>query len=54
MFGRGLQHGRGGNWRDNALIVTDGHRVLDMTTLYFMCCNEEISLSKFVIFISLS
>ena len=54
MFRPGLQHGGGGNWRDNALILTDGHRVLDMTTLYFMCCNEEISLSKFVIFISLS
>ena len=34
MLDRGLQQGRGGNWRDNALIVTDGNRVLDMTTLY--------------------
>ena len=55
MFRPGAAAGEGGNWRDNALIVTDGHRVLDrqLCTLYFMCCNEEISLrsNKFVIFI---
>ena len=34
MFRPGAAAWGGGNWRDNALIVTDGNRVLDMTTLY--------------------